>query len=53
MSRVESKTGPIGDKANTRQSDDHSYRLLVECMNDGAVIITADATVLYCNQSFA
>jgi PAS domain S-box-containing protein len=32
---------------------DHPYRMLVESMNEGAVTLANDGTILYCNSSFA
>lgn len=44
---------PEGERVYTLQSADHHYRLLVEAMNEGAVIMTGDGVVLYSNRSFA
>jgi PAS domain S-box-containing protein len=33
--------------------EEQAYRLLMERMNEGAVTLTADGTVLYCNRRFA
>jgi PAS domain S-box-containing protein len=33
--------------------EEHAYRLLMERMNEGAVTLAADGTVLYCNRRFA
>ena len=32
---------------------DHPYRMIVESMNEGAVTLANDGTILYCNSSFA
>ncbi|BAZ29325.1 multi-sensor signal transduction histidine kinase [Cylindrospermum sp. NIES-4074] len=44
---------PEGDKVFTLQSADYTYRLLVEQMYEGAVIITSDGWILYANQAVA
>jgi PAS domain S-box-containing protein len=45
--------GKDGDQVFTREGADHSYRLLIESMNEGALTITPDKTILYANQRFA
>ena len=42
-----------GDKVVTLQGTEHPYRLLVECVNDGAATLDSDGTVLYANNRFA
>ncbi|HWM89999.1 MAG TPA: ATP-binding protein [Thermoanaerobaculia bacterium] len=42
-----------GEKVYTLKSADRPYRLMIECMRQGAVTVTADGMVLYCNASFA
>jgi signal transduction histidine kinase/ActR/RegA family two-component response regulator len=37
----------------TLQTADRSYRLLVERMQEGALTLTAEAEILYCNRRFA
>src|SRR5215468_6977797 len=37
----------------THKDDDDCYRLMVEDMKPGAVRLTADGTITYCNRSFA
>jgi PAS domain S-box-containing protein len=44
---------PEGQKVFTLQSADLSYRILVEEMQQGAVIISTEGLILYCNKSFA
>lgn len=44
---------PEGDKVFTLQSGDYTYRLLVEQMREGAVIVTSDGGILYANQALA
>ncbi|HVF59136.1 MAG TPA: ATP-binding protein [Thermoanaerobaculia bacterium] len=41
------------EKVYTLKSADRPYRLMIECMRQGAVTVTADGMVLYCNASFA
>jgi PAS domain-containing protein len=45
--------GKDGDQVFTREGADHSYRLLIESMNEGALTITPDKIILYANQRFA
>lgn len=33
----------------TLKTADHAYRILVETINEGAVTLTADGTIMYCN----
>jgi PAS domain S-box-containing protein len=42
-----------GDQIYTLRSADQPYRLMVEQMREGAVTLSGDGTVLYCNQRFA
>jgi PAS domain S-box-containing protein len=44
---------PQGRQIYTLQGADRSYRAFVEEMTEGAVMIKADGTIGYCNQSFA
>lgn len=44
---------PQGQKVFTLQNADLSYRILVEEMQQGAVIISTEGLILYCNKSFA
>ncbi|HEX8089905.1 MAG TPA: ATP-binding protein [Blastocatellia bacterium] len=44
---------PEGERVCTLQSADPHYRLLVEAMNEGAVIMTGGGVVLYSNRAFA
>ncbi|MBI4785365.1 MAG: PAS domain S-box protein [Oscillatoriophycideae cyanobacterium NC_groundwater_1537_Pr4_S-0.65um_50_18] len=44
---------PNGPRIFTLQSADQSYRLLVEEMQQGAVILSDEGLVLYCNRSLA
>jgi formate hydrogenlyase transcriptional activator len=42
-----------GDRVFTLSGADHPYRVMVETMNEGAVTLAPDGTILYCNQCFA
>jgi formate hydrogenlyase transcriptional activator len=42
-----------GDRVFTLSGADHPYRVMVETMNEGAVTLTVDGTILFCNQRFA
>ncbi|HEY9851922.1 MAG TPA: PAS domain S-box protein [Leptolyngbyaceae cyanobacterium] len=42
-----------GERIFTLQSADHSYRLIVEKMQQGAAIVSTKGLILYCNKSFA
>jgi signal transduction histidine kinase/CheY-like chemotaxis protein len=44
---------PGGEQVYTLRNADYPYRRLVEQMQDGAAILTAEGDVLYCNQSLA
>jgi len=46
-------SGPDGEKIYTLQGADEPYRVLVESMNEGAVTLTADGTIFYCNRRFS
>jgi len=46
-------SGPQGDRVYTLTSAEHTYRIMVEAMNEGAVTLTADGTIIYSNSSFA
>jgi signal transduction histidine kinase/ActR/RegA family two-component response regulator len=45
--------GAEGSKVYTVNSADEPYRILVEQMQEGAVTLSADGAVLYCNPRFA
>jgi len=42
-----------GDRVFTLSGADYPYRAMVETMNEGAVTLASDGTVLFCNQRFA
>jgi PAS domain S-box-containing protein len=44
---------PSGPRIFSLEGADHSYRVLVEEMNEGAATLAEDGTVLYCNGCFA
>lgn len=45
--------GADGEQIFTLQGADHSFRILIEAMHQGAATLSGDGTVLYCNRSFA
>jgi len=45
--------GQGGEKVFTLQGADHTYRVFVERMNEGAAVLNSDHTVLHCNSRFA
>ncbi len=46
-------TGSEGEQVYTLEGADRAYRVLIEAMNDGAVTMASDGTILYCNRHFA
>src|SRR5262245_15288914 len=46
-------SGPEGERVYTLQGADHPYRALIEAMQQGAVTLSGDGTILFCNQGFA
>lgn len=44
---------PEGERVYTLESADRPYRVLVEHMQEGAVTLTGEGVVLYCNRRFA
>src|SRR5450759_2983680 len=42
-----------GDRVFTLSGADHPYKVMVETMNEGAVTLASDGTILFCNQRFA
>jgi PAS domain S-box-containing protein len=44
--------GPQGDQLFTLEGVDDPYRVLIEEMNQGAVTLSADGSILYCNRRF-
>ena len=45
--------GKRGSQVFTLEGAEHAYRVLIESMNEGALTLTADKTILYANQCFA
>jgi PAS domain S-box-containing protein len=45
--------GADGKKVFTLQGADHTYRVFVERMNEGAAVLSSSYTVLHCNRRFA
>jgi len=45
--------GPTGDQVFTLKGADHRYRQLVEAMNEGALLVATDGTLVYANRRFA
>jgi PAS domain S-box-containing protein len=45
--------GADGEKVFTLQGADHTYRVFMERMNEGAVVLSSGRTVLHCNRRFA
>ena len=45
--------GPGAENVFTRRGADHTYRVFVERMNEGAAVLSSDHTVLHCNGRFA
>ena len=46
-------SSPEGEQIYTLRTADQPYRLMVEQMREGALTLSADGTILYCNQRFA
>ena len=46
-------SGPEGDRIYTLQGADEPYRIIIEQMQEGAVTVAPDGTILYCNRRFA
>ncbi len=46
-------TGKQGAKVFSLSGAEHVYRVLIESMNEGALTLTTDKTILYANASFA
>src|SRR4051794_16031346 len=45
--------GTRGDQIYTLKGADHSYRIFLEAMHEGAATLTAGGLILYCNRRFA
>lgn len=46
-------SGESGEQVYTLKGADHSYRVLLEGLNEAALTLTADGTILYCNSRFS
>jgi len=46
-------SGVGGEQVYTLKGADHSYRVLIEDMNEGALMMTLDGVILYSNRRFA
>jgi PAS domain S-box-containing protein len=46
-------SAPEGEQIYTLRSADQPYRLMVEQMREGALTLSGDGTILYCNRRFA
>src|SRR5882724_11115876 len=46
-------TGPQGDQVFSLKGAEQPYRAFVEQMLEGAVTLSPDGTILYCNRRFA
>ncbi|MEN6473842.1 MAG: sigma 54-interacting transcriptional regulator [Syntrophaceae bacterium] len=44
---------PQGERVFTLSGADLPYRVMVEAMNEGAITLASDGTILFCNQRFA
>jgi PAS domain S-box-containing protein len=45
-------SGPAGERVYTLEGADHAYHTMVESMNEGAVTLLPDGTILYANRQF-
>lgn len=45
--------GSGGDRIYTLRGADQTYRIMIETMNEGAVVLSAEGTIFYCNIRFA
>ena len=45
--------GPSGQQVYTLENADRPYRVLIEQMQEGAVTLSGDGSILYCNERFA
>lgn len=43
---------PEGNAVYTLQGANRTYRILIETLNEGTVIVSADGTILFCNSRF-
>ena len=45
-------SGPEGNRVYTLEGADHAYHTMVESMNEGAVTVLTDGTILFSNRQF-
>jgi PAS domain S-box-containing protein len=45
--------GPAGEQVYTLKGANQPYRILIETMNEGALTLSAEGTILYCNSRFS
>ena len=45
--------GPQGERVFSISGAEHVYRVIVETMNEAALTVDADGTILFCNQRFS
>jgi PAS domain S-box-containing protein len=46
-------SGDAGEQVYTLKSSEHPYRVMIEQMSEGALTLSAEGIILYCNESFA
>jgi len=46
-------SSPHGDQVYALKGAEHTYRVLVESMNEGALTLTEGGDIIYCNRAFA
>ena len=46
-------SGPDGDRVYTLRGADEAYRVMVQEMAEGALTLTIDGLILFCNEQFA
>ena len=44
--------GPQGEQVFSLSGAEHVYRVIVETMNEAALMVDPDGTILFCNQRF-
>jgi PAS domain S-box-containing protein len=44
--------GPTGEKIYTLSGADRTYRILVDAMSEGALVLSLEGIITYCNRSF-
>jgi PAS domain S-box-containing protein len=46
-------TGAAGEQVYTLKGANHTYRILIETINEGALTLSPEGTILYCNGRFS